>query len=489
MSARNIDTVYIVSVVIIFLLATIYLIINQKKKEINSNWDEYRCKPYIIPFAGLFGHNTFKNYQYCSWSIIKAFFVQLTKPLTLVTDIIFKNMSNMRDTLNNMRRYVFSVRKFIMNYIEDLMSRLENFTAILRYSLIKVTTILHKNNAVLQVYKHMGQVMAYMLLWIRNIVRPIILAIIMWGIAMSWILWWIFPAFSAIMGTLAAGAGLVYVCFAPDTKLILADGTKKIISEIMIGEQLYGTNNYVEGIVKSKLNRNNLYKINEVIVTEDHPILYRGKWIKARQHPFAKKTVTNKFKYMYCLITSDHLIYTTNDIFTDYIETEINNLPQKNIILNNLNKSIGNFTTEENVVLSGFGASEPITMFDNTTKRMDQILIGDMLSNGDVVMAVSEFVPHPHTNIYLYDGIIVSGGQIVYENGGEWICICDSKKASKYNRPINRLFNIITTSNTFFIKDIQFRDFMETSDTKINELIDSVNLETMNKIQKENLHI
>ena len=32
MSARNIDTVYIVSVVIIFLLATIYLIINQKKK-------------------------------------------------------------------------------------------------------------------------------------------------------------------------------------------------------------------------------------------------------------------------------------------------------------------------------------------------------------------------------------------------------------------------------------------------------------------------
>ena len=89
----------------------------------------------------------------------------------------------MRDTLNNMRRYVFSVRKFIMNYIEDLMSRLENFTAILKYSLIKVTTILHKNNAVLQVYKHMGQVMAYMLLWIRNIVRPIILAIIMWGIA------------------------------------------------------------------------------------------------------------------------------------------------------------------------------------------------------------------------------------------------------------------------------------------------------------------
>ena len=305
---------------------------------------------------------------------------------------------------------------------------------------------------------------------------------------MSWILWWIFPAFSYIMGTLAAGAGLVYVCFSPDTKVILADGTKKNISEIMIGEQLFGTNNFVEGIVKSKLNRNNLYKINEVIVTGDHPILYRGEWVNARNHPFAKKTVTNKFKYMYCLITSNHLIYTPNDIFTDYVETEINNLSQKNIILNNLNKSIGNFTTEENVVLSGFGASEPITMFDNTTKRMDQILIGDMLLNGEVVMAVSEFVPHPHTNIYLYDGIIVSGGQIVYENG-EWVCICDSKKTSKYNKSINRLFNIITTSNTFFIKDIQFRDFMETSDTITNELIGKVNLETMNKIQKENLHI
>ena len=62
---------------------------------------------------------------------------------------------------------------------------------------------------------------------------------------------------------------------------------------------------------------------------------------------------------MYCLITSNHLIYTTNEIFTDYIETEINNLSPKNIVLNSLNKSIGNFTTEENIVLSGFGASVP----------------------------------------------------------------------------------------------------------------------------------
>jgi hypothetical protein len=469
-------------------MATIYLIINQKKKEINSNWDEYRCKPYIIPFAGLLGKDTLKNYHYCSWSIIRAFFVQLTKPLTLVSGIIFKNMSNMRDTLNNIRRYIYSVRKFIMNYIEDLMSRLEDFTATLRYTLIKVNTVLQKNNAVLQVFKNMGQVMAYMLLWIRNIIRPIIISIIMWGIAMSWILWWIFPAFSAIMGTLAAGAGLVYVCFSPDTKVIMADGTRKIISELMIGEQLYGYNNYVEGIVKSKLNRNNLYKINEIIVTGDHPVFYRGKWIKARQHPFSKKTVTNKFKYMYCLITSERLIYTNNDIFTDYIETDKHTLYNKNLILNKLNKSVGNMAIEENVVLSGFGASESITMYNNTAKRIDEVLIGDMLLNGDIVMAVSEFVPPPNTNIYLYDGIIVSGGQIVHEDN-EWICVCDSKKATQYEKPIHRLFNIITTSNTIDFKGIQFRDFMETSDIETNDLIDSVNLETINKIQKENLHI
>mgnify|MGYP001481815235 CR=1 FL=1 len=65
--------------------------------------------------------------------------------------------------------------------------------------------------------------------------------------------------------------------------------------------------NRIIPIVKHYEYCENLYnnlkdKINEVIVTEDHPILYRGKWIKARQHPFAKKTVTNKFKYMYCLM-------------------------------------------------------------------------------------------------------------------------------------------------------------------------------------------
>ncbi len=484
MSARNIDTVYIVSVVIIFLIATIYLIINKKKKEINSNWDEYRCKPYIIPFAGLLGKDTLKNYRYCSWSIIRTFFVQLTKPLTLVYGIIFKNMSNMRDTLNNMRRYIYSVRKFIMNYIEDLMSRLEDFTATIRYTLIKVNTILQKNNAVLQVYKNMGKVMAYMLLWIRNIIRPIILSIIMWGMAMSWILWWIFPAFSEIMGTLAAGAGLVYVCFSPDTKVMLSDGTNKMISEIMIGEQLYGNNNFVEGIIKSKVNKNNLFIIHGTIVTGDHPISYKGEWIKTSQHPIAKKIITNRFQYLYCLITTEHIIYTKDDIFTDYIETDVNSVNHKNVILNKLNcENNFNFTTNENIVLSGFGGCEKLKMYDNSLKRIDEISIGEMLLNGDIIMSISEFIPNIDANIYLYEGIIVSGGQIVYEKD-KWICVCDSKKSSKINKSINRLFNLITTSNTIDINNIIFRDFMEISDKKTNDWIDTSNLAMINNNNK-----
>ena len=47
--------------------------------------------------------------------------------------------------------------------------------------------------------------------------------------------------------------------------------------------------------------------------------------------------------------------------------------------------------------------------------------------------------------IYIYMmELLVSGGQIVYEND-KWVCVCDSKKAVKYNNKlINRLFNIIT---------------------------------------------
>lgn len=482
-NTNKLEIAYIVSVIIIFILATSYIIINNKKKNILENWEEYRCKPYIIPFASMFGVSTYSNYRSCSWSIIKAFFTKLLKPIIYVFELIFKNIKNMSKTLDFMRKYIFSVRKFIMSYISDLMNRLESFTATLRFTLIKVNTMIQKNKAVVNIVKYMAEVLGYMLMWIKNIVRPIILSIILWGIAMSYILWFIFPPFSYIMGTLAAGAGLVYSCFSPDSLITLGNNERIPIKNITFNSVLKN-GSIVKGIIKTIPDHNNLFDLNGTIVSGDHPILLNDKWTRVKEHHLSKKINNSNIQELYCLITSDNRIIMGDDEYTDYIETPMTSILTKELILSRLNnQNTELISPNEDISLFGFLSNTPIKLNDGNYKQLSDIKIGDKLHNNDKVLSIISFKLTPDIQLYLYDNeIIVSGGQIVYEDN-KWCCVYESSKIQLMAEnclPL-LLYHINTSSGEVLIGDYKFRDFIETKDSVVNEIIGNTNIEYLNK--------
>jgi len=498
---NNLEIAYIVSIIIIFLIATSYFIVNNKKNEILKNWEGYRCKPYVIPFASIFGVNTFENYSSCSWNILKVFFSKLVKPILYVFEMIFKNMSNMANTLNFMRKYIYSVRKFIMSYILDLMNRLESFTETLRFTLIKVNVMIKKNQALITIVKYITQILVSMLSWIKNIVRPIIMSIILWGISMSYILWLIFPPFSYIMGTLAAGAGLSYSCFGPDVKIALLNGELIPIKNIDLS-MMMKNRSIVRGIIRTKPDFNNLYDLHGTVVTGDHPILFNDKWVRINKHPNAKKIYCDgeklyslnkyqeeyknydkeKLNELYCLITSDNRIFIGEDEYSDYTESDINSLSTKNLILSKLNNKNIEISPEEDVSIFGFLSNMPIRMLNGDSKAISYIEIGDKLYNNDEVLSVIRMTVDHNIHFYLYNNeIIVSGGQIVYEDE-KWICVYQSKKAvllSDNCKPLE-LYHINTVSGIIHIGNSYFRDFIEIKDSYTNDLIEENNLQQLN---------
>lgn len=55
--------------------------ISQQLDTIKQNWGDYRCKPSIMPFANIFGHDAFENFTYCIQNIQNMFMAQGMGPI------------------------------------------------------------------------------------------------------------------------------------------------------------------------------------------------------------------------------------------------------------------------------------------------------------------------------------------------------------------------------------------------------------------------
>ena len=259
-------------------------------KKIKEEWPKYKCNPVVMPFAGTLGYDTNANFISCIGNIQKDLMGFFLQPVHYILSLTGNLGINLMGSLQNLRYMFSNIRNFLSNMISGIFSI---FT-----------------NVIIQIQKFISNLKDLMAKQVAIVVTLMYMTL---GASMT--------GRSIMAGPI--GDTLRFLCFHPNTPLVLKNGKSVFMKNINLGDILENDSEVI-AILKIKNAFNDpFYKIwddkikNNIYVTGSHKILHNNTFIEVQHHPEAKKTsiVNDTFS---CLITNDHLIPIGEKIFWDW---------------------------------------------------------------------------------------------------------------------------------------------------------------------------
>ena len=142
----------IVLILLCLLLVMAYCYIVPNIESIKDDWVMQRCKPYILPFAGIINKPddstmmdfTSENFTYCTQNIIKSVTAEALIPLTFITNFLQETVDAVSEAINSIRAMFDKVRTFFKQITQELMGRLMNVMIALQQIIIGVRDFMAK---------------------------------------------------------------------------------------------------------------------------------------------------------------------------------------------------------------------------------------------------------------------------------------------------------------------------------------------------------
>ena len=192
------------------LLAAAYVILLiSNYYEIKQNWDTYRCMPSVAPFASFYGYNLSENMNFCISQSVKEHAPGVINPIyaginqvTGVVDGVFDKVSSIESGVSSL---LSGFQTFVVNFINS-------FNLIgtrVRMSLIRIKDIFARIYGLFIAFAYAG---ISAITFGENLVcNPLVV----------------------FLGTIT---GVDICCFAPDTQIAMADGSRQPIAAIRMGD-------------------------------------------------------------------------------------------------------------------------------------------------------------------------------------------------------------------------------------------------------------
>ena len=445
-------TTFIIS--LIFFIAISYYFVYNNIEPIKADWVNQRCKPNVMPFAGLinppdpntmsafeFTQNNFTN---CIQSILADIIGIFLAPFYYLIDLLTKVFDLIRESIQAIRKVIDSIRNAVMEVSSEVMGRILNFLIPLQHLLIKVRDMMSKTQGVMSatVYTLLGtyDTMISAVKSIVQIISSILLAlaaiiIILFVIPFGFGLPFAIPLLVIFILILVPGI-MVYIvqvlilkqmsnplpnipgCFCGNTLIKLKNKKYIRIKDIEPGIVLED-NNIVTAKLKLAVRDENFYNLNDVICTGDHNVKYNNVWIKVKNHKDSKK-IENTSDYIYCINTSKKYIKINDEIFGDWDEldnSELDELKQK------CEKYLPNkfeLTYIHKYLDGGFVENTKIELQDGHNVNIKDVEVNDILRFGERVTGIVK-IKADDLEIKKYN--LENGNYII---GGPNIQICDS---------------------------------------------------------------
>ena len=455
--------IYLIVFFCVFMATKLYY----TSDEIKKNWDQYKCRPYILPIAGLFkGENFFQftreNFTNCYWLITKEYFYILIKPIKFAFDTITRILGDAANSLNQLRNMARLIRELFQSMIADVFEKIQTNVSAVQFYSEKFRNLMKKQHAIFQMIYYYLETIRLTFDSFINGPTPILLMFLMiFGLLTIFIISMCLLCPIPFVGIFACP--ICFMCFDPTQTIdILFDKsvTKKEICKVELGDIIaeghskvistfhFGLEEYVP-----------LYQYNNIRLSASHIIYKDG--IAVRAINCNETTICGFTKKLVCLGTSDNKIRIDNNILSDYNEIDT---PELSIELNNRILSILN---------------DKPTYCDDFVNYPSGFV--EIILNKETDTIITHLIIDNNVKLYNYNGIICSGNNIIYENG-LWIRVYQSSVSIQIENHIyDKIYNTVNKEGVITINGYTFRDFMETDNSDIHNWLHDMDIYLLNK--------
>ncbi len=463
-----------------------YFYIQTHLKQIRGNWPAERCRPIILPFAGMINaptgqsssDYTQQNFTACMGSLFKDVAKVFMLPAEFATSIASTSVGNMGIHLDFLRDIMTYIRNILQEIISDITGKTFNIVLALRRLLIKMKAALNKTGATLTtaIYTGVGSVYAIMaFFWILIIIgfEAVGLNIMAFGMFLAF--WDFVPAVIALILAIAILILMIEIvinvdkityythhnaCFVGTTQIAMQDGTKPI-EDIQIGETLCDGGK-VTAVFKLSTYQQELYNLNSILVTGNHSVYHPNKgYIPVKQHPDSFNIPDHRIPYVYCLNTTTKKLIVHNHIFLDWDEMENSDIAKLCLVAKKHLPIIPSLKNIHIYMDGGFVGETQIELEDGRSIPIKDIMVNDQLRFGERVLGIVEIEGSTVAAIkkYMIDGRLFIGGPNLRIND-EDLGIQSTLEIT--GTPIHtpeKLYHILTDTKFLTINGIQFFDY------------------------------
>lgn len=493
-----------VIIFLIFFISMSYYHVFNNIQPIISDWDNQKCNPSVIPFAGLINKSadttvfefTGNNFTGCIQTILKTVAADAFKPVYYIMKSFTDIFNDLSKSLDGIRAMFNKIRISIKTFSEDVMSRILNITIPIFQFVINMKDMLAKTNGVLGgtvftlfgVYYTLKSSIGAAIDFIVTILYVlagmiisllIISAIPIIGIPAEIAVIPLLAIFMAVLipTTLIQGAAYEVLdmspqllpgvpgCFAKNTKISKFNNEDKKyidvnISDIEVGDKLDDTT-HVTGVIKFSSEKQKIYNLYDVIVTGEHRVLHNTMgWIKVKNHP--DSIAINDFKepFVYCLITNSKTFKIGDIVYSDWDDIDDNVMRD---IKTNCKFIPENFKKEDihYYLDNGFHGDTNIIMENLNSLNLENIQVNDVLFGGVKVLGKVKIDALNTIGVYKLNKYKSISCELIGSPNIE----LDKGDLGNYNisddkiENVSFLYQLITDTGYFYINGLKIKDY------------------------------
>lgn len=350
-----------------FLLVTLLLVgavagvsISASIKDVKENWPKYRCRPDVMLMSNLYGHDIGENLQFCLGGSFKGKADEKTGSFYTVFAVIIATLGSFLQSINSLRLTFSTIIGSANTLVKDFFTRFSALTGRIQMTMVRMRMLFSRLTAIFFsiLYMSYSGVMAANNFASTSLFRD-----------------------------------LDKFCFDPDTRVKMKNKGFIPIRQVEIGDVFEKTGDRVTAVFSFLADGQEMVELpGSILVSTNHYLLHKNKWIMARDHPDALPSEPWKGgveRPLICLNTETHSFPIGNYNFKDYDETEEGDKATMEYVEQTLNggKTISSSPKEPYTV-----ACEGSTYIK--TKRgfvpASSICLGDELSFGKVYGVVKK---------------------------------------------------------------------------------------------------